>query len=375
MGEMDRFVLRDAEWGALLQLLSAEGRLLVGPRLRGRAIRYDPIGSAAELPVGRGDHQGPGTYRLTERGDGALFGHHAPQDSWKQYLFVPSLHLWSASRDGLRMAVREETPAQPRFAFIGVRPCDLQAIAVQDVTFLKGPFPDADYRARREDLFVIVVQCTDPGETCFCASMRTGPRATGGFDLAITELLDLEGHRFLVEAGSEAGARRIAHIGAARATERDHARADVLLSHAIERMGRTLDAEDLPGLLARNLEHPRWDGVAGRCLACTNCTLVCPTCFCSTFEDRSDLSGNASQRIRRWDSCYTLDHSRLHGGPVRASHRSRYRQWLTHKVGTWVPQFGVSGCVGCGRCITWCPVGIDLTEELSAIRARDGARA
>jgi ferredoxin len=139
-------------------------------------------------------------------------------------------------------------------------------------------------------------------------------------------------------------------------------------------MGRSLDTADLPGLLARNLEHPRWEEVAKRCLSCGNCTLVCPTCFCSDVSDVSDVSGTV-ERQRRWASCFDLDHSYLHGGPVRLTTASRYRQWLTHKLSTWWDQFDESGCVGCGRCLTWCPVGIDLTEEAAAIRAADGAVA
>ncbi len=373
MGE--RFRLLREQFPALLKGLAAEGYTLIGPVQRSRAIAYDVLDCEAELPIGRGDRQGPGTYRLTLRHDAMLFGQRVPQDSWKRFLFVPQLRLWSARRGGREFTASETARERPRLALIGARPCDVQAIAVQDLTFLNGPFPDADYQARRQGLFVVAVHCLEPGETCFCASMGAGPRATRGFDIALIELLDAQGHRFLVEVGSETGARLIGQLGLSRATERDSSLGEALLAQAAQKMGRALDSNDLPGLLSRNLEHPRWDDVAARCLACANCTLVCPTCFCASLEDRSDLSGREAERIRRWDSCFTLDHSRLHDGPVRRTFRSRYRQWLTHKVGTWVAQFGVSGCVGCGRCITWCPVGIDLTEELSAIRASDGAVA
>ena len=127
-------------------------------------------------------------------------------------------------------------------------------------------------------------------------------------------------------------------------------------------------------LLYRNLEHPRWEDVARRCLSCTNCTLVCPTCFCTTVEDATDLSGGHAERRRRWDSCFSMDFSYIHGGYIRPSVKARYRQWMTHKLATWIDQFGTSGCVGCGRCITWCPVGIDITAEVKAIRA-DGMSA
>jgi Fe-S-cluster-containing hydrogenase component 2 len=140
-------------------------------------------------------------------------------------------------------------------------------------------------------------------------------------------------------------------------------------------MGRSMDTTDIKELLYRNYDHPRWRNVASRCLTCANCTMVCPTCFCTTVEDVTDLTGNQAERWRKWDSCFTVDFSYIHGGSVRASPESRYRQWMTHKLATWIDQFGTSGCVGCGRCITWCPVAIDITEEVRAIRATDHAAA
>ena len=129
------------------------------------------------------------------------------------------------------------------------------------------------------------------------------------------------------------------------------------------------DTFELKELLYANAESPIWDAVAERCLSCTNCTAVCPTCFCTSVEDVTDLSGDVAGRERVWDSCFNADFSYIHGGTVRGSTRSRYRQWMTHKLGSWIDQFGMSGCVGCGRCITWCPAAIDITEEAAALRA------
>jgi ferredoxin len=196
--------------------------------------------------------------------------------------------------------------------------------------------------------------------------MKTGPRATSGFDLALTELPE----HFVVEIGSEAGSEIMRDTGWQLATAFDLGRAAQVTEQAEERIDREVRTDDLPQVLYDNLEHPRWDEVATRCLACTNCTLVCPTCFCSTVEDSCDLRATVSERTRVWDSCFTLDFSGVHGGNHRPSIRARYRQWLTHKLASWIDQFGFSGCVGCGRCITWCPVGIDLTEELQAIRTK-----
>jgi ferredoxin len=208
--------------------------------------------------------------------------------------------------------------------------------------------------------------------------MDSGPAVRGGFDIALTELMGESGHRFLVEAGSAAGVALLAGLPLEPAEEADSAEAAAILARTAASMTRAMPA-DAPAVLRANPEHPRWEEVAGRCLTCGNCTMVCPTCFCTSVEDGSDLSGLEAYRERRWDSCFTMDYSYIHGGSVRASPKSRYRQWLTHKIDTWWDQFGTSGCVGCGRCITWCPVGIDITEEVAAIAGtgdgKGGARA
>ena len=134
---------------------------------------------------------------------------------------------------------------------------------------------------------------------------------------------------------------------------------------------RKLNTTNIRDTLLSNLDHPRWDEVAERCLSCANCTMVCPTCFCSSVDEISDLAGDHVERERTWDSCFNVGFSYMNGGNVRDNVRSRFRQWLTHKLASWIDQFDTSGCVGCGRCITWCPVGIDLTEEVAAIRGDD----
>jgi ferredoxin len=266
--------------------------------------------------------------------------------------------------------VEEEPLDETPLAFIGVRACELSAIAIQDRVFLGGKFVDRDYAARRTGNFVVAVNCGEPAATCFCVSMDTGPRAREGYDLALTELLDGE-HRFLVQVGSPAGAEVLAELPSRPAEATDVTAADAVVDSTAARMGRTMESADLRDLLAGKLEHPRWDDVAERCLTCGNCTMVCPTCFCSSVEDATDLTGTEATRTRVWDSCFSLDYSYIHGGSVRTSGRSRYRQWLTHKLGTWHDQFGTSGCVGCGRCIAWCPVGIDITAEVAALRAEE----
>jgi sulfhydrogenase subunit beta (sulfur reductase) len=358
---------------ALLQALRDDGRELVGPTVRDGAIILDTIRGIADLPRGVGDEQAPGHYRLRDRGDDALFGFAVPQHSFKRELLLPRVTLVKLRRSADGLAVEAPPRPERRVAFVGVRACEIVAIETQDRVLRDGPYVDTDYAARRENVFILAVHCGSPSGTCFCVSMGTGPRANAGFDLAATEVLAPE-HVFVVEIGSEAGRAVLDRLSSRAATPDEQDAADRSVDDAATRMGRTMDQTGIRDLLMSNLEHPRWDDVADRCLGCANCVLSCPTCFCTSIEDTSDLSGEEVTRTRRWDACFTMDFAYLHGGGARPSLRARYRQWLTHKLATWHDQFGMSGCVGCGRCITWCPVGIDITEEVAAIRAAPGKR-
>ncbi|MET8471794.1 4Fe-4S dicluster domain-containing protein [Streptomyces sp. NPDC006422] len=353
---------------ALITALAAEGRTVVGPTVRDGAVVLAELEGAESLPWGWGTELDAGHYRLVRRADAAVFAHTSGPQSWKSFLHPQREKVWDADRDpGGGLAVRPSTAERPTYAFLGVRPCDLRAIAIQDRVLAGGRFKDDGYAERRRKAFLVAVDCTEPGETCFCVSMGSGPGADAGYDLALTELVDADRHRFLVRVGTTDGARLLQQVPHTPGdpVSADTARAAV--DSARDRMGRAMPPVDLRALLGANPDADRWDDVAARCLTCGNCTMVCPTCFCTTTEEVTDLTGDHAERWQRWDSCFDLDFTRLHGGPVRATPRSRYRQWLTHKLSTWHDQFDSTGCVGCGRCITWCPVGIDITEEVAAI--------
>lgn len=364
-----RWVVDREDFGVLLEILQADGFAVVGPTVRDRAISYDGIREVTDMPVGLTDVQEGGRYELRRREDEALFGYALGQQSWKRFLFPSRTTLMEVSReDGTLRFVASPSPRQ-RYAFLGVRACELAAISIQDRVFMASGEVDPTYRSARSEVFIIAVNCMVAGGTCFCVSMDTGPRATSGYDLVVTEILAEQRHQFVFEAGTQAGEQVLSRLPGRPAGEADARRVERVVDTTASQMGRTMDTQGIKELLYANAEHPRWDDVASRCLSCTNCTLVCPTCFCSTTEDAVSLDGSVATRSRRWDSCFTLDFSNLHGHPVRDTTRSRYRQWMTHKLASWYDQFGSSGCVGCGRCITWCPVGIDITEEVAAIRA------
>ena len=367
-------ILAASDLAKLIEALVRKGYEVVGPTVRDGAIVYDQVESVEDLPAGWTDEQAPGHYRLKRRDDDALFGYVVGPQSWKKYLHPAEVRLWSAERQNgtFRILNNETKPKAPR-AFLGVRACELAAIGVQDRVLLEDRYRDAIYGARRSGAFLIAVQCTQSAPTCFCASMGTGPgvSADSPVDLVLTELLGPGGHRFLVKASSERGAEVLAELQTTPAQDSDLLEAEEGVKNAAKQ-SRSIDNNGIKELLYQNFEHPRWDNVASRCLTCANCTMVCPTCFCTNVEDTSDVTGDHAERWRRWDSCFTQSFSYIHGGSVRTSTKARYRQWMTHKLASWIDQFGSSGCVGCGRCITWCPVGIDITEEVRALR--DGGR-
>ena len=348
----------------LVRRLRSDGYVVVGPTVRDGAIVLAEIEHAGQLPHGWGVSTGPAVYRITRREDGAAFAHSTGPQAWKRFLHPPREQLGSVTRDGDDLRFSQPEARDPRYAFLGVRACDLRAIAVQDRVLGVG----ARYAQRRDQVFLIAVNCTEPSGTCFCVSAGGGPAAEDGFDVALTELAEpSSAPRYVAVAGSPAGQRVLDELAPETADAEFENQAADRVRSAAGRMGRALPDVDLRALLASTLEADRWEDVAARCLACGNCTMVCPTCFCTSVTDTTDLTGDHAERWQHWASCFETDFSYLHGGPVRPTIRGRYRQWLTHKLGTWHDQFGESGCVGCGRCIAWCPVGIDITVEVAAL--------
>lgn len=366
-------LLSPTQINLLIQALTCRGYEVVGPTIRDGAILYDRVSSLEDFPRGWTDEQQGGKYTLKRRGDEALFGYTLGPHAWKKYLFPANTRLWKAQRTNGHFQILPEELTPPKFAFLGVRSCELHAMSIQDKVFLQGLFADPAYRSRRADNFVVAVNCTQAGGTCFCDSMGTGPRVASGYDLSLTEVVQGSQHFLLAQCGTKAGAEVLSEIPAREAVEEEIAAANTLIDETARHMGRSLQTNGLKELLYRNNENPCWDAIAARCLSCANCTTVCPTCFCSTVEDLTDLSGEQAERVRKWDSCFTTDFSYLHGGSVRATPRAKFRQWMMHKLAYWIDQFETSGCVGCGRCITWCPVGIDLTEEARAIRESENS--
>ncbi len=343
---------------------------IIGPKIAKNTVILSEI-SVRDIPAGYRDHQGPAKYRLDQQRSDGVFTFSPGPDSFKKFLHPSSEKLFSFRKTAKGLVVIKEVKEEKTMAFVGVRACDLAALALLDKAFLEGPVPERGYEHRRRGIFIVAVNCLEPNDTCFCDSLGTGPGITVGFDLGITETADF----FLIEAGSAEGEEVLEKLPYEEALDADLDEKKTVIARCREMMKRSMKTGDLPGIIYRNLEHPRWAEIAAKDLECGNCTMVCPTCFCNSSFDTVPASGItgsvgefSGQRKRTWDSCFSKNFARVHGGNFRPTRRARYRHWMTHKLAYWIDQFGRPGCVGCGRCITWCPVGIDITEELEELR-------
>ena len=358
---------------SLIDALWDRGYRCIGPRVRDHAVVYDELREAADLPWGVTVEQQAGRYRLTGSetgtgsGSGKAFAWAAPAQSIKPWLFTPRETLWRMAHDAQGDLNFEAARLAPKpLAILGARACDLAAVALQDRHFLIDDRRDDAYAARRAGLFIIAANCTESAATCFCASTGDGPEARLGFDMALTEVAQ----GFLLYAASESAHDLCRELPLSPAPDDASMQAREALQSAA-RQQRAMPAPEQLMKLRERPAHERWQAVGERCLSCGNCSLVCPSCFCHRHFELSELDGDTATHGREWDSCFSEAHSYIHGLTVRASIAQRYRQWLTHKLANWQTQYGRSGCVGCGRCITWCPVGIDLIEEARAITEHD----
>ncbi|MDG3088536.1 4Fe-4S dicluster domain-containing protein [Vibrio hannami] len=349
----------------LFEALGSLGYKIIAPVIRNGAILFDSVTSPGELACGVRERQAPGKYSLDSDSSGHFFSWNTGLQGLKPLLFKPEQTLWSCRAEDSGLSFHQAPLGAEKIAVIGVRACDLAALALQDKHFLFGPYQDEFYKAQREKLLLVAVNCSASGEQCFCVSTGTGPEAKFYYDLVLDELDD----GFLLEQGSDKGLAVLDALSLEPASAERCAMAKVQVNAAAKNQNKQMPDERKLQQLTELLADRHWESIAERCLSCGNCTLVCPTCFCSKQESKRHLfpdaeGGVISEQVRLWDSCFSVEHSHIFGKNFRPTISSRYRQWVTHKLANWQSQYGRSGCVGCGRCITWCPAAIDLVEEV-----------
>jgi ferredoxin len=345
---------------------------VIGPKIENSSIILAEI-EFADIPYGYRDQQGKGSYRISKGSGSEIFSFSNSHDSFKRFLHPPSAEIFTFQKDRKGFQVRPSAYSERPIAFLGIRGCDIAALKLYDRIFLESPVRDKNYQRLRSGSMVIALNCIYPGDNCFCSSMGTGPEVKDGFDTALTELDD----SFLIEVKTVMGGKILEGLPLEEAESGDMKEKDSRIENCRRMIKKSIRAQELPSVICRNLEHPRWTEIAKRDLECGNCTQVCPTCFCNSSYEHIEVSSISKKRyefsgvrIRTWDSCFSKNFARVHGGNFRPSRRARYRQWMSHKLAYTFEQFGLTGCVGCGRCITWCPAGIDITEELEALHVR-----
>lgn len=367
---MDTIKIKKAFLKFIFETLSKSHRI-IGPKIENDVLILTETGFE-DIPSGYKDRQKPGSYKISKENENDIFSFSIGPDSFKRFFHPPMKELFNFKKTKKAISLTPVLKNEKPLALIGVRACDISAIKLYDRVFLEGVVRDSNYESLRKDALIIGVNCLYPGDNCFCSSMGTGPEIKDNFDIAITELKDC----FLMEIGSVAGKKIIEGLPSDRVEESDMNEKASVIENCRRLIKKSVRAEELPWLIYKNLEHPRWSDIARRDLECGNCTQVCPTCFCNSSYDYLQLSGVANKsseisgvRVMKWDSCFSRNFARVHGGNFRPSRRARFRQWMSHKLAYTFEQFGLTGCVGCGRCITWCPAGIDITQELEALRS------
>lgn len=357
------FLAKDNLQG-LFDALTAQGFKCIGPQVRDASIVYAALDDIKKLPWGVKDEHQLGECQLIKGDPQFAFAWTNGLSSIKTFLFKPQETVWRVQRDESGHLKFEPVVEVEPLALIGVRPCDVAAMSIQDKVFLDGKYVDDRYQARRKALFTVVMNCSSSSANCFCVSAGYSPKADKGFDLGMTELVD----GFVLEAGSASGIKIIEQLCLPSATDVQIEQAQSAINHAKEMQQRTIPNQQiLAKQKMRDNDDPAWDDVAKQCISCGSCTQVCPTCFCHREMDLPLMEGEGNEHIRSWDSCFSDEHGYTQGHSFRQDTKSHYQQWLNHKFIYWQEQFGSSGCVGCGRCMTWCPAKIDITEVVEKL--------
>jgi ferredoxin len=326
-----------------------------GYRVSGDRVVFSELSSVDELPLKVSDVQRPSYYRLVP---GFRFRHASV--SVKNYLIPPEHTLLTVSQDYNILGYGDDLNGN--VILLGIKPCDLKAINILDrIIYGKNPI----YTKRRDVIKAIIVEeCLEPSENCFCSVVNSGPIVESGFDIAYARLTE---DIIIFKYGSSLGEKVLSRVGLKKADEVHIKKYLELVDRATSVMNsRVPNIKDIQKVLKERIsDKGLWEELSLRCVGCGNCNYVCPTCFCIEIEDR--VEGNYSKRVGIWTGCRTYTYGLVAGMHFRRELYTRYRHFILHKFLFYPLRVGDVGCVGCGRCSTWCPTGLDLKESLSRL--------
>ena len=307
--------------------------------------------------------EGVSAYKKIDQPEEVDLSHSNSQKAAKEVFFPQSeVMLQCEKTEKLNRVTSVEEVRRERI-LLGARPCDLQAISILDPVFMGKEYTDVYYLKKRETTLIIGFACDQPRSTCFCSSVGGGPFIRTGSDLFFIDLGDAYLIEFITKKGGALRDNRLLKEADAK---------DLSLAHGIEKKAREklnsyLPVEGIEKSLDRIMEGPFWDRIHEKCIGCGVCTFLCPTCHC--FDIADEAVNNKGRRVRNWDSClfplYSLETS---GHNPRPTGRERTRQRLMHKFNYYPKNFGRIACVGCGRCIAYCPVNFDIREAIEEIK-------
>lgn len=290
---------------------------------------------------------------------------------FKEYFFTQREVLFSWKNiDGHITTETSNTADSKKKIYFGIRPCDAYGISYMDKFFLEG-YRDGFYGRKREQAYIVAINCIKPGDNCFCSSMGTGPFAEGGYDVLLTPMED----NYIVEAGNSRGEELIAAaLDLLTKFQGDiNSKKELVEKEVINKFKTRLITDNPGGVLEKNYNNPIWLQISEDCVACTGCTSMCPTCTCfNVVEERT--GENSGARVRHWDSCQSDSFTRNAGEHNPRTREIRVKYRIYDKFKYIEDKFNYKGCTGCGRCINVCPASINFVKIINSLAENTGSR-
>ena len=302
-------------------------------------------------------------FKVLEKGEEPLTVYANTKNAPKNVFFPRTEVMMRYTRTTKGVELKSEDVDARDAVLFGVRPCDARSFALLDMLFDQEKYKDPYYIEKRAKTAVVTLACSHPPYTsCFCTSVGGHPVDKTGSDVLLTDL----GDQYLAEFLTAKGENLVKYFGDAKADGAAEQKKEAIVAQAGGEIKSKIPAKEIKPILDVNFEHPFWNTIYQKCLACGTCTYLCPTCHC--FDISDEMKYDDGRRLRNWDSCmFALFTKETSGHNPRQSQKERWRQRTMHKFKYYVDNFDAIACVGCGRCVMYCPVNIDIRKIVEDI--------